>query len=61
MSSKSHDILLPHVGKVLLGNSGELKRRGLGRQLKRVDAARLAKMATRGIVPTMWVPPQPMR
>ncbi|HEY8394080.1 MAG TPA: hypothetical protein VIK92_04695, partial [Thermaerobacter sp.] len=34
---------------------------GSGRHTDRVDAARLAKMAALGIVPTVWVPPQPMR
>ncbi|WPD18625.1 IS110 family transposase [Thermaerobacter composti] len=56
-----HDILLPHAGKVLLANPAELKRLGSGRHTDRVDAARLAKMAALGIVPTVWVPPQPMR
>jgi len=56
-----HDILLPHAGKVLVANPVELKRLGSGRHTDRVDAARLAKMAALGIVPTVWVPPQPMR
>jgi len=56
-----HDILLPHAGKVLVANPVELKRLGSGRHTDRVDAARLAKMAALGIVPTVWVPPQLMR
>ncbi len=56
-----HDVLSPHVGRVLLANPVDLKRLGSGRQTDRVDAARLAKMLAVGTLPTVWVPPQPMR
>ncbi|MFS8536024.1 MAG: IS110 family transposase [Limnochordales bacterium] len=56
-----YDTLAPHAGKVLVANAVELKRLGSGRHTDRVDAARLAKMAALGIVPTVWVPPQPLR
>ena len=56
-----HDVLSPHVGRVLLANPVDLKRLGSGRHTDRVDAARLAKMLAVGTLPTVWVPPQPMR
>lgn len=56
-----HDMLSPHVGQVLLANPVELKRLGSGRHTDRVDAVRLAKMIAVGTIPTVWVPPQPMR
>jgi transposase len=56
-----HDVLSAHVGRVLLANPIDLKRFGSGRHTDRVDAARLAKMLAVGTIPTVWVPPQPMR
>jgi len=56
-----HDVLSPHVGRLLLANPVDLKRLGSGRHTDRVDAARLAKMLAVGTIPTVWVPPQPMR
>ncbi len=56
-----HDVLSPHAGRVLLANPVDLKRLGSGRHTDRVDAARLAKMLAVGTLPTVWVPPQPMR
>ncbi len=56
-----YDRLAPHAGQVVLANPLELKRLGSGRHTDRVDAARLAKMLALGTVPTVWVPPQPMR
>jgi transposase len=56
-----HDMLSGHVGRVLLANPIDLKRFGSGRHTDRVDAARLAKMLAVGTIPTVWVPPQPMR
>jgi len=50
-----------HVDRVLLANPVDLKRLGSGRHTDRVDAARLAKMLAVGTLPTVWVPPQPMR
>ena len=55
------DVLSPHVDRVLLANPVDLKRLGSGRHTDRVDAARLAKMLAVGTLPTVWVPPQPMR
>lgn len=43
-----HDLLSPHVGRVLLANPVELKRLGSGRHTDRVDAERLAKMLALG-------------
>ncbi len=56
-----HDVLSAHVDRVLLANPIDLKRFGSGRHTDRVDAARLAKMLAVGTIPTVWVPPQPMR
>src|SRR5690606_42097772 len=56
-----HDWLSPHVEQVLLANPVELRRLGSGRHTDRVDAARLAKMLAMGTLPTVWVPPQPVR
>jgi len=56
-----HDVLSPHVARLLLANPVDLKRLGSGRHTDRVDAARLAKMLAVGTIPTVWVPPQPMR
>jgi transposase len=56
-----HDVLSAHVDRVLLANPIDLKRFGSGRHTDRVDAARLAKMVAVGTIPTVWVPPQPMR
>ena len=56
-----HDGLSAHVDRVLLANPIDLKRFGSGRHTDRVDAARLAKMLAVGTIPTVWVPPQPMR
>lgn len=58
---EAHDMLSPHVGKVLLANPLELKRLGSGRHTDRVDAERLAKMLALGMLPTVWVPPQAVR
>ena len=55
-----HDVLSPHVARLLLANPVDLKRLGSGRHTDRVDAARLAKMLAVGTIPTVWVPPQPM-
>jgi transposase len=55
------DRLAPHAGQLVLANPLELKRLGSGRHTDRVDAVRLAKMLALGAVPTVWVPPQPMR
>jgi transposase len=54
-------MLSAHVDRVLLPNPIDLKRFGSGRHTDRVDAARLAKMLAVGTIPTVWVPPQPMR
>ncbi len=56
-----YDLLAAHAGQVLVANPGELRRLGSGRHTDRVDAAGLAKMAALGVLPTVWVPPQPMR
>ncbi len=56
-----HDMLSAHVDRVLLANPIDLKRFGSGRHTDRVDAARLAKMLAVETIPTVWVPPQPMR
>ena len=56
-----HDMLSSHVDRVLLANPVDLKRLGSGRHTDWVDAARLAKMLAVGTLPTVWVPPQPMR
>lgn len=56
-----YDRLSPHVGEVLLANPVALRRLGSGRHTDRVDAARLAKMLAMGTLPTVWVPPQPVR
>jgi len=56
-----YDWLSPHVAQVLLANPVELRRLGSGRHTDRVDAARLAKMLAMGTLPTVWVPPQPVR
>ncbi len=58
---EAHDLLLPHVGQVLLANPVELKRLGSGRHTDRVDAERLAKMLALGTLPTVWVPPPAIR
>lgn len=58
---EAHDLLLPHVGRVLLANPVELKRLGSGRHTDRVDAERLAKMLALGTLPTVWVPPPAIR
>ena len=58
---ETHDVLSPHVDRVLLANPVDLKRLGCGRHTDWVDAARLAKMLAVGTLPTVWVPPQPMR
>jgi transposase len=49
------------VAEVLPANPLALKRLGSGRHTDRVDVDRLAKMVALGTVPTVWVPPQPMR
>ena len=56
-----HDVLSAHVDRVLLANPIDLKRFGSDRHTDRVDAARLAKLLAAGTIPTVWVPPQPMR
>ncbi len=58
---EAHDRLSPHVERVLLANVRELKRYGSGRHTDRLDAARLAKLLALDSLPTVWVPPQPMR
>jgi hypothetical protein len=42
------DVLSPHVDRVLLANPVDLKRLGSGLHTDRVDAARFAKMLSRG-------------
>jgi len=56
-----HDSLSPRAGKVLVANPLELRRLGSGRHTDRADAARLAKLLALDAVPTVWVPPQPVR
>ncbi len=56
-----HDCISRWGGKTLLAHPVELKRLGSGRHTDCVDAARLAKMLALGTIPTVWVPPQPLR
>jgi transposase len=58
---EAYDRLSPHVDQVLLANPRELKRLGARRHTDRVDAARLARVLALDSVPTVWVPPLPMR
>jgi transposase len=58
---EAYDRLSPHVDRVLLANPRELKRLGARRHRDRVDAARLAKVLALDSLPTVWVPPLPMR
>jgi transposase len=58
---EAYDRLSPHVDRVLLANARELKRLGSKRHSDRVDAARLAKALAMDLVPTVWVPPLPVR
>jgi transposase len=58
---EAYDRLSPHVDRVLLANARELKRLGSKRHSDRVDAARLAKALAMDLIPTVWVPPLPMR
>ncbi len=58
---EAYDRLSPHVDRVLLANPRELKRLGARRHTDRVDAERLAKVLALDSLPTVWVPPLPMR
>lgn len=58
---EAYDRLSPHVEQVLLANPRELKRLGARRHTDRVDAARLARVLALDSLPTVWVPPLPMR
>jgi transposase len=58
---EAHDRLSPHVDQVLLANARAMKRPRSKRHTDRVDAARLAKALTLDLLPTVWVPPLPMR
>jgi transposase len=58
---EAYDRLSPHVERVLLANPRELKRLGARRHTDRVDAARLARVLALDSLPTVWVPPLPMR
>lgn len=58
---EAYDRLSPHVERVLLANARELKRLGSRRHTDRVDAGRLAKALALDMVPSVWVPPLPMR
>ena len=58
---EAYDRLSPYVDRVLLANPRELKRLGARRHTDRVDAARLARVLALDSVPTVWVPPLPMR
>lgn len=58
---EAYDRLSPHVAQVLLANPRELKRLGARRHSDRVDAERLAKVLALDTIPTVWVPPLPMR
>jgi transposase len=58
---EAYDRLSPHVDQVLLANAREMKRLGSKRHTDRVDAARLAKALALDLLPTVWVPPLPMR
>lgn len=58
---EAYDRLSPHVEQVLLANAREMKRLGAKRHTDRVDAARLAKALALDLLPTVWVPPLPMR
>lgn len=58
---EAYDRLSPHVDRVLLANPRELKRLGARRHSDRVDAERLAKVLALDSLPTVWVPPLPMR
>ncbi len=58
---EAYDRLSPHVDRVLLANAREMKRLGSKRHTDRVDAARLAKALVLDLLPTVWVPPLPMR
>ena len=60
-SFEAYDRLSPHVDRVLLANPRELRRLGARRHTDRVDAARLAKVLALDSLPTVWVPPLPMR
>jgi transposase len=55
------DLLSPHVAEVLPANPLALKRLGSGRHTDKVDVDRLAQMIALGTVPTVWVPPEPVR
>lgn len=58
---EAYDRLSPHVDRVLLANPRELTRLGARRHTDRVDAERLAKVLALESLPTVWVPPLPMR
>jgi transposase len=56
-----YDSLLPYAGKVVVANPLEMRRLRSGRHTDKVDASRLAKMLALGTLPTVWVPPAPVR
>jgi transposase len=56
-----YDVLSAYAGQVLVANPLEMRRLGSGRHTDRVDAERLAKMLALGTLPTVWVPPKPVR
>ena len=58
---EDYDLLLRHAQCVLVANPLEMKRLGSGKHTDKVDSARLAKMLALGTLPTVWVPPQPVR
>ena len=56
-----YDLVSPHVGKILLAQPTAARERGSGRKTDRLDAERLVMRLANGTLPTVWVPPQPIR
>jgi len=56
-----HDLLQAQVAEVVVANPLELRRLGAGRHTDRVDVDRLVGMLALGVVPKVWVAPQPYR
>jgi transposase len=57
-----HDILTPQVGHVFVANTFQLKViSASARKTDKHDALVLAKLLAAGVLPTVWVPPQPVR
>jgi transposase len=56
-----YDRIVGRAGKVLVAHPLGMRRLGSGRHTDRVDAERLAQMLALGTLPTVWVPPPPVR